>query len=77
MADQNERWRFPNGEVITVHPDYYPASCDKCGWQGSSQDTISSPTGGDDYDVLCPKCHHSGADCGDAGERAVRLDPDQ
>ncbi len=69
-----QTWRFPNGECIQVNSDYYPASCDDCGWQGSSELAINSPTGGDDYDVLCPACYRSGADCGKAGEKAVRID---
>lgn len=74
MTKPMETWRFPNGEVVNVDPDFYPASCDHCGWQGSSEDAINSPTGGDDYEVLCPKCYRSGACGGKAGEGAARID---
>ena len=44
---------------ITVNDRYYLASCDKCGWIGSSEQC-----GGDDEDVCCPECYEVGADCG-------------
>ena len=42
---------------------YYLASCDYCGWVGSSEH-CGSDSFGDDSDVYCPRCHASGADCG-------------
>ena len=46
---------------------YYLASCDVCGWVGSSEH-CGTDSGGDDSDVYCPRCHHSGADCGKVAE---------
>lgn len=67
-------WTFPNGEVVAVNAPYYPASCDKCGWQGSSE-ACGTDVGFDDSDVYCPSCHASGADCGKAGEAATPTTP--
>ena len=47
---------------------YYLASCDHCGWVGSSE-LCSTDSFGDDSDVYCPRCHSSGADCGEVAER--------
>ena len=66
-----EVWKFPNGEAVVVNEPYYPASCDKCGWQGSSE-ACGTDSWGDDSDVFCPTCHQSGADCGKAGNAARR-----
>lgn len=65
-------YQFPNGQTVRIVGPYYAASCDKCGWQGSSED-CGTDTGFDDSDVYCPDCHQSGADCGKAGEAAVLL----
>ena len=42
---------------------YYLASCDHCGWVGSSE-LCGTDSFGDDSDVYCPRCHASGADYG-------------
>ena len=46
---------------------YYLASCDHCGWVGSSE-LCGTDSFGDDSDVYCPRCHSSGADCGKVAE---------
>lgn len=48
---------------FTYNPPYYLASCDKCGWVGSSE-YCGTDKEGDDSDVYCPRCHAPGADCG-------------
>lgn len=50
------------GPVVSFDVDepYYLASCDHCGWVGSSELCGSS----DADDVHCPRCHSAGADCG-------------
>ena len=53
---------FYPGPVLSfeIRPPYYLASCDGCGWVGSSE-----ACGTDDADdVFCPRCHRGGADCG-------------
>ena len=52
-----------DGVNYRVRPRYYLASCDACGWIGSSED-CGTDNYGDDSDVYCPKCHEPGADCG-------------
>jgi hypothetical protein len=55
------------GPVISfdVTEPYYLASCDHCGWVGSTEHCSSD----EDNDVFCPRCHHSGVDCGMVAER--------
>lgn len=36
---------------------YYLAECQKCGWLGSSQECISSPSASGDDDSPCPNCY--------------------
>jgi hypothetical protein len=67
-----EYWRYPNSGIYEVRPPYYPASCDNCGWQGSSE-KCGTDTWGDDSDVYCPACQRPGCDIGDAAERAIRV----
>jgi hypothetical protein len=67
-----EWWRYPGGGMYQVTPPYYPASCDNCGWRGSSED-CGTDTGGDDSDVYCPVCHMPGCDGGADAEKAVRV----
>lgn len=55
-----------------VRAPYYLASCDRCGWVGSSE-VCGLDRGGDDSDVYCPRCHASGADCGKVAERLAAL----
>jgi hypothetical protein len=50
---------------ITVKSRFYLASCDGCGWIGSSEQ-CGVDSGGDDSDVYCPECSKSGADLGKA-----------
>ena len=58
----SETIQTPAG-LITISDRYYLASCDGCGWIGSSGD-CGADYWGDDSDVYCPKCFKSGADCG-------------
>lgn len=50
------------GPVVSfdVRQPYYLASCDACGWVGSSEKCGSTC----DDDVICPRCFTWGADCG-------------
>jgi hypothetical protein len=54
-----------DGPIVSfeVKEPYYLASCDHCGWVGSSE-RCGTDSFGDDSDVYCPRCHASGADCG-------------
>lgn len=63
-------WRYPSGGIYKVYAPFYPASCDNCGWQGSSE-KCGVDAGGDDSDVYCPVCHLPGCDHGTAAEKAV------
>jgi hypothetical protein len=58
------------GPIVSfdVREPYYLASCDHCGWVGSSE-LCGTDTWGDDSDVYCPRCHASGADYGKIAER--------
>lgn len=67
-----ETWRYPGGGLYEVRPPFYPASCNSCGWQGSSE-KCGTDTGGDDSDVYCPVCHAVGCDLGIAASKAVRV----
>jgi hypothetical protein len=49
-----------DGVSYRVGPRYYLASCDGCGWIGSSEECGTDEAD----DVFCPMCHQSGADCG-------------
>lgn len=69
MRGALNKYRFPDGQIVSVRASYYPASCNKCGWQGSSEDCGTCEAD----DVYCPKCHASGADCGRAGEAAEKV----
>lgn len=61
---QTTRWRLADGRIMETGARFYPASCDHCGWIGSSElcGTDGGPWG--DSDVHCPRCDMSGADCG-------------
>lgn len=69
-----DTYRLPSGETYKVNPSYYLASCDQCGWVGSSEDCGTDWGMCDDSEVYCPKCHASGADCGKVAETALLLD---
>lgn len=69
IADAERTIYTVDGVSYAVRPRYYLASCDGCGWIGSSED-CGQDYGGDDSDVYCPKCHLAGADCGAVAERA-------
>jgi hypothetical protein len=58
------------GPIVSfeVNEPYYLASCDHCGWVGSSEH-CGGDSWGDDSDVYCPRCSTSGADCGKVAER--------
>jgi hypothetical protein len=58
----SKTYMTPRGPVVVL-PPFYLASCDGCGWIGSSGD-CGTDYWGDDSDVYCPTCHRSGADCG-------------
>jgi hypothetical protein len=57
------------GPIVSfeVREPYYLASCDHCGWVGSSE-LCGTDSFGDDSDVYCPRCSSSGADCGKVAE---------
>ena len=59
-----------DGKVISLEfrDPYYLASCDNCGWVGSSE-LCGTDSFGDDSDVYCPRCQSGGADCGKVAER--------
>lgn len=57
------RYTMPDDQTFIVPGRFYLASCDGCGWIGSSED-CDVDRGFDDSDVYCPKCGRSGADCG-------------
>lgn len=54
-----------DGPIVSfeVRDPYYLASCNHCGWVGSTE-RCGTDSMGDDSDVYCPRCHASGADCG-------------
>ena len=54
-----------SGPVVSfeVAEPYYLASCDHCGWVGSSEH-CGTDSFGDDSDAYCPRCRAGGADCG-------------
>lgn len=58
------------GSIVSfeTRDPYYLASCDCCGWVGSSE-LCGTDSFGDDSDVYCPRCHASGADSGMVAER--------
>lgn len=66
-----------NGRMIAVSAGYYLASCDNCGWVGSSEACGTSFDGGDDTEVYCPECGQRGADCGAVCTAARELDDDE
>lgn len=59
---------------LTYRKPYYLASCDACGWVGSSE-ACGSDTGQDDSDVYCPRCHAPGADCGKVAAQLEHVEP--
>lgn len=58
------------GPVVSfeVRETFYLASCDHCGWVGSSE-LCGTDSFGDDSDVYCPRCGSPGADGGKVAER--------
>ena len=67
-------YRLPDGREFKLNSkEWYLASCDKCGWVGSSEECGTDYCGGDDTDVHCPKCGIAGADCGKVADTAVEL----
>lgn len=64
------RYITKDGRGFDVPKPYYLASCDACGWVGSSEE-CGVDRGQDDSDVYCPKCHRAGADCGTVAEEAT------
>ena len=70
---ETTRWRFPNGQEVTIAGRWYAASCDHCGWCGSSEECGEDVGPVDDSDVYCPKCNRAGADHGALGEAAEKV----
>lgn len=68
-----EIWRVGD-QQFEVRGRFYLASCDGCGWIGSSElcGTDCGPWG--DSDVYCPECDASGADCGKVAQTAVLVE---
>lgn len=64
------RYITQDGRGFDIPSPYYLASCDACGWVGSSSE-CGTDKGGDDSDVYCPRCGASGADCGEVAENAT------
>ncbi|MHA0335789.1 hypothetical protein [Sphingomonas aquatilis] len=64
------------GPIVSfdVREPYYLASCDHCGWIGSSEH-CGTDSFGDDSDVYCPRCQTGGADCGKVAERIASAPP--
>lgn len=68
------RYRLPDGRTFSVNETFYLASCDRCGWVGSTETCgIDVNTDAGDSNVYCPKCHAAGADCGKVAETAVEI----
>lgn len=69
MSEQT--YHTTKGPIVVREP-YYIASCNQCGWVGSSEKcgTDHGPWG--DSDVYCPSCGAAGADCGDHAEHLER-----
>ena len=65
-----------SGPIVSfdVREPYYLASCDHCGWVGSSEH-CGTDSFGDDSDVYCPRCQTGGADCGKVAERIASAPP--
>lgn len=63
------------GPIVSfeVAEPFYLASCDKCGWVGSTE-LCGTDSWGDDSDVYCPRCSASGADCGKVAARLSALE---
>ncbi len=72
-AIEQDIWTLPDGRMFAVNPDYYLASCDKCGWIGSSEECGDDwNLGLGDSDVYCPNCGEPGADGGKVSETAQK-----
>lgn len=63
MSGQRSYYHMPDGGVFVAEHPFYLASCDCCGWYGSS-DECDIDLGCDDSDVYCPECGNAGADFG-------------
>lgn len=63
-----------DGPIVSFEAQepYYLASCNRCGWVGSSE-RCGTDSFGDDSDVYCPRCFASGADCGKVAESLSAL----
>lgn len=72
LEDLKQRAAY-GGPIVSfdVREPYYLASCDKCGWVGSTE-LCGTDSFGDDSDVYCPRCHAPGADCGKVAEALGR-----
>ncbi len=62
-------YRTADGRIFEVADPYYLASCDACGWVGSTE-LCGGGYWADDEDVYCPDCHRVGADIGKVAEAA-------
>lgn len=70
------RYKLPDGRTFWTHEDFYLASCDHCGWVGSTEKCGTDVnTDAGDSNIYCPKCHASGADVGKIAATAVEIAP--
>lgn len=67
------RWRLADGRIVQTGPRHYVASCNACGWAGSSGACGTDYGPGDDSDVYCPACGRAGADCGSLADTAKEM----
>jgi hypothetical protein len=63
MVERETTYTLPGGQTFVITGRWYLASCDGCGWIGSSEH-CGTDSWGDDSDVYCPKCERSGCDMG-------------
>lgn len=66
-------WRLADGRTVQTSARYYVASCDACGWAGSSGACGVDFGLGDDSDVYCPSCGRPGADSGSLAATAKEV----
>lgn len=64
-VSSREKWALSQ-----VEPPYYLASCDGCGWIGSSHDCTVDSDPLSDTDLYCPRCGDAGCD---HGHRATEI----
>lgn len=57
------RYELPDGRIFLIPDPWYLASCDACGWVGSTEECKPH-----DEDVICPRCYRGGCDGGAVAE---------